>query len=50
MTAHRMHTSATAEGFAASCSCGWRTVRRSRELRDQDVDAHQLDNHGGDVA
>lgn len=42
MTDHRLRTSVTADGYCASFSCGWRTVRRTRELRDQDIDAHQL--------
>jgi hypothetical protein len=41
MTQHRVRTSATADGWTAACTCGWRTVRRTREQRDQDTDAHQ---------
>jgi hypothetical protein len=48
---HHIHRSVDAYGWCASCTCGWRTVRHTRQLRDQDVDAHQLDNHhGGDAA
>jgi hypothetical protein len=41
---HRIHTSATAAGWAAACTCGWRTVRRTRQLRDTDINAHQMAN------
>ena len=44
MTDHRLRTSVTADGYCASFSCGWRTLRRTRELRDQDADAHQMAN------
>jgi hypothetical protein len=44
MTQHRVRTSATADGWTAACTCGWRTVRRTREQRDLDTDAHQLGN------
>lgn len=32
---------ASAEGWIGSCWCGWRTARKTRELRDRDVDAHE---------
>jgi hypothetical protein len=44
MTEHRVHTSATEAGWSAACTCGWRTVRRTRQLRDQDTDAHHMAN------
>jgi hypothetical protein len=44
MIQHRVRTSATADGWTAACTCGWRTVRRTREQRDQDTGAHQLGN------
>jgi hypothetical protein len=46
VTEHRVHTSATAAGWAAACCCGWRVVRRAREQRDTDINAHQMANLG----
>lgn len=37
---HRIHVSTTTDGYAAACTCGWRTVQRSRELRDVDCNQH----------
>jgi hypothetical protein len=44
MTEHRVRISVTVDGFAASCCCGWRCCRRTREQRDTDVNAHELAN------
>jgi hypothetical protein len=40
---HAIHRHTDERGYRASCLCGWFTSRRTRELRDQDVDAHQLE-------
>ena len=43
VTGHAVRRTATETGYRASClACGWHTTRRTRELRDQDADAHQL--------
>lgn len=43
MTApHTVHRTVTDDGWRASCTCGWRTVRPTRQLRDQDADTHEL--------
>lgn len=44
MTEHRVHTSATADGWAAACPCGWHVTRRTRAQRDTDSNAHQMAN------
>ena len=44
VTAHRVRTTTTERGYEASCVCSWRTVRRTREQCDEDVDAHQMAN------
>jgi hypothetical protein len=40
---HRTRRTMTERGYEASCSCGWRCCRHTRELRDQAADAHELD-------
>jgi hypothetical protein len=42
MMTHRIRRSTTTNGYEAACSCGWRTIRRTRELRDLDADAHAI--------
>jgi hypothetical protein len=45
MTAHHAHHTrrwAAEAGYCAACRCGWRTTRRTRELRDRDADAHEI--------
>jgi hypothetical protein len=42
--AHRIHVTTTTDGYRAVCTCGWSVVRRTRELRQRDVDAHTMDN------
>ncbi len=39
---HHLRRFTTVDGFEAACSCGWRTCRRTRELRDRDADAHEI--------
>jgi hypothetical protein len=41
---HRVRTSVDERGWCATCSCSWRTVRRTRQQRDQDADAHAMAN------
>jgi hypothetical protein len=42
---HHIHRHADEHGWRATCSsCGWSVTRRTRELRDQDIDAHELGN------
>jgi 23S rRNA C2498 (ribose-2'-O)-methylase RlmM len=41
---HRVRTSVDMTGWRGSCSCGWSVTRRTRQLRDTDVDAHQMAN------
>lgn len=31
-------------GYCASCSCGWRSTQKTRELREQDARAHELED------
>lgn len=45
MKSHYVRLHLTDLGWQGSCACGWRTSQATRQLRDQDVDAHQL---GGD--
>jgi hypothetical protein len=42
-TAHWIHRHVDDRGYTASCSCGWRTVRRTRELRDQAIEQHHAE-------
>lgn len=37
---HRVVRYADQDGYVASCVCGWRTTRPTRERRDADVAAH----------
>ena len=37
---HRVRRSAEDIGWSASCTCGWRTTRRARDLRGNDVARH----------
>lgn len=39
---HRVRRTVTESGFAGRCSCGWATTRRTRQLRDRDVDTHEI--------
>jgi hypothetical protein len=48
--AHRIHVSTNSTGYRASCTCGWRTVRRTRQLRDQAITAHEQRSPGDDAA
>lgn len=41
MSEHRVHSSTTAAGYAASCACGWRVVRPTRDERDQRAEQHR---------
>jgi hypothetical protein len=43
---HRIRRLTDEGGYGGSCGCGWRTHRRTRELRDRDADAHQLTDPG----
>jgi hypothetical protein len=38
MIGHRIRRSTTAVGYKATCACGWRVTRRSRQQRDQASD------------
>jgi hypothetical protein len=49
--AHRIHVSTGEHGLEARCTCGWSTVRASRDARQRDIDAHHavrrtLGSHG----
>jgi hypothetical protein len=35
-----MRTSVTADGWTASCSCGWHTCRPTRDDRQHDIADH----------
>jgi hypothetical protein len=37
---HRPKRWVETAGYGAACWCGWRTLRRTRARRDQDLDAH----------
>ena len=37
---HPIHVSVDDTGFAASCTCGFRASRPTRELRDIDINEH----------
>jgi hypothetical protein len=39
---HRVTRYAAQSGWRASCPCGWRSTRKTRELREQDAHAHEL--------
>ena len=42
MTEHRIHKYLTEYAYAARCSCGWRSSRRTREQREEEAHIHQL--------
>jgi hypothetical protein len=44
MIAHVTRRWLDVAGWSAACSCGWRTRRHTRELRDRDADAHELED------
>ena len=40
MNDHRIRRCVTEECYTATCSCGWSTCRKTRDLRDQDEHGH----------
>jgi hypothetical protein len=49
MTAHNVRRYVDERGFVASClACGWRTARKTRELRERDADAHAMEDQTPD--
>ena len=40
---HRIRREMCEVGYGARCSCGWRILRRGRDLREEDVARHLYD-------
>jgi hypothetical protein len=47
---HAVHRHTNEHNYVGACLCGWRTSRKTRELRETDISAHTLEHTADQVA